>query len=116
MADLIVDLATIKMHLRVSSGTTEDALIGQYAAAAQTNIEDYLDGVIPGSSDDVGDPDADPVVEPLADEVPSPIIQALLLMVADMYENRSAVITGTTVAENPTLVRLLHCYRRGIGI
>lgn len=115
MADPIVETDLVKAHLRVFS-TTENTLIEQYIAAAQEHIENYIDGVIPGSSDDVGDPDADPVVPPLADEVPKPIIQALLLLVTDMYDNRGAQVIGTIVADNPALVRLLFPYRQNLGV
>lgn len=46
-----------------------------------------------------------------AANVPFPIKAALMIMVADMYENREQRITGTIVAELPTVERLLMPYR-----
>lgn len=46
-----------------------------------------------------------------ADGVPAAIKQAILLMVGDMFENREGQITGTTVADNPTVDRLLFPFR-----
>lgn len=47
----------------------------------------------------------------LAGNVPEPIKAAILLMVGDMYENREERIVGATVAELPTVQRLLAPYR-----
>lgn len=45
-----------------------------------------------------------------AADVPALIKAAILLMVGDMYNSRESVITGTIVAANPTLDRLLSPY------
>lgn len=45
-----------------------------------------------------------------AASVPAPIRAAILIMVADMYENRSAKL-DETMPENPTVARLLWPYR-----
>ena len=47
--------------------------------------------------------------------VPHPIKAAILLMVGDLYANREGVITGTIVAENPTVSALIAPYRR-VGV
>lgn len=46
-----------------------------------------------------------------AANVPFPIKAALMIMAADLYENREQRITGTIVAELPTVERLLMPYR-----
>lgn len=47
--------------------------------------------------------------------VPAPIKAAILLMVGDLYASREAVVTGTIVAENPTVSALIAPYRR-VGV
>lgn len=47
--------------------------------------------------------------------VPAPIRAAILLMVGDLYASREAVVTGTIVAENPTVAALIAPYRR-VGV
>lgn len=47
--------------------------------------------------------------------VPAPLRQAILLMVADLYENRETVVTGTIASAIPmsaTVQRLIKPYRR----
>lgn len=46
-----------------------------------------------------------------AGKVPAAIRAAILLMVADLYENREGAITGTIHTSNPTMDRLLFPYR-----
>lgn len=47
-----------------------------------------------------------------AADVPSELKSAILLMVGDLYSNREGVVTGTIVAENPTVSALISPYRR----
>ena len=47
---------------------------------------------------------------------PASVQAAVLLIVGDLYENREAVVTGTIVARNPTVDRLLHMYSVGLGV
>ncbi|WP_426036495.1 head-tail connector protein [Brevundimonas sp. DC300-4] len=47
--------------------------------------------------------------------VPAPITAAILLMVGDLYASREGVVTGTIVAENPTVAALIAPYRR-VGV
>jgi len=42
-----------------------------------------------------------------ADEIPDPLIQAIKIMVADMYENRQSVIVGRQVSEIPKTAEYL---------
>lgn len=43
--------------------------------------------------------------------VPAPLVAAALLMVGDLYANREAQVTGETVMENKTVLRLVRPYR-----
>jgi uncharacterized phiE125 gp8 family phage protein len=48
---------------------------------------------------------------------PSPLVAAVLLTLAQLYENREAVVVGTTVAELPLGVKyLLQPYRLHVGL
>jgi hypothetical protein len=49
-------------------------------------------------------------------EVPRAVVQAILLTVGDMYENRTTGVVGTTVGINPTTRALLDPYRIWLGV
>lgn len=48
---------------------------------------------------------------PATHTIPENIIQAVLILVGDLYENRESQITGTIVSENKTVERLLNAER-----
>ena len=48
--------------------------------------------------------------------VPEALKSAIKLMVADLYENTEATITGTIVARHPAMDMLMWPYRRNIGV
>jgi hypothetical protein len=48
--------------------------------------------------------------------VPEPIIQAMYLMIGDMYDNREAVSQGNEYRANPTACNLLYPYRIDLGV
>lgn len=50
------------------------------------------------------------------DPVPPSVVQAILLLVGDYYENRTAGIVGTIHADNPAVINLLNFHRIGLGI
>ncbi|PWL18830.1 phage gp6-like head-tail connector protein [Falsochrobactrum shanghaiense] len=89
---MAVDLALAKKHLRVDFGD-DDAAITLYLAAAVDWTLTYTNrSEVPIGAEFAFD-------------------AAALLMMAGMYENREAVITGTIQAEVPTARRLLDPYR-----
>ena len=83
-----------KLHLRVDHAD-EDDLIERMLTAATHSVADYLD-MTPED------------FELLA--MPAPVEAAILLRVADLYENREAV-TDRSLYDNPTFLRLLAPYR-----
>ena len=87
-------LEQAKAHLRVDH-THEDALIQSMIQAATYSVADYLDM-------------AHEDMELLAP--PAPVEAAILLRVADLFENREAV-TDRSLHDNPTFARLLAPYR-----
>ena len=85
MADWPVSLAEIKLFLRID-GEEEDSLLATFLAAAQEHTENYLNASLPA-------------------EVPTPIKQALLILVAHFYEQRSGEVIP------PVVYALLAPYR-----
>lgn len=89
---MAVDLAMAKKHLRVGHND-EDTEITLYLNAAVNWTLTYTNRAdVPSGAEFAFD-------------------AATLLMMAGMYENREAVITGTIQAEIPTARRLLDPYR-----
>ena len=89
----MLDLDAVRLHLRVDA-TTEDDLIEGLMATATAAVASHLD--LP--------------IEQMTTTVPSPIKAAALLLVADLYENRSAS-TERPLHRNETYERLLQPYR-----
>lgn len=88
-----VTLEEAKLYLRVGHDD-EDALISDLIVAAREYCETYTEQEYTGSA-----------------VIPRRVKQAILILVADMYENREAQIVGTIVAQNATVERLLHPIR-----
>ena len=86
----MLTLEQTKAHLRVDHDT-EDALITSLMSAATTTTANYLGTTLDNTA-------------------PAPIKQAALLMVADMFENRTQQ-TERPLHSNATYERLLSTYR-----
>ena len=125
-----ISLAEAKAHLYVTH-SEDDGLIGAMIAAARESVERQTGYALAAASyawTPVGDRTGPLPIEPstvtsAAGEspilfatqpgpIPAPLRAAVLLLVGDMYANREATITGTIVAEHPTLQLLLFPYRR----
>jgi uncharacterized phage protein (predicted DNA packaging) len=85
-----LSLEDVKAHLRVLHDD-EDALIQRMADAAEALVAVYL-------GDDLPDP------------TPAPVEAAILLLTADLYENRERQ-TDKPLSENSTYALLLNPYR-----
>ncbi|WP_448208480.1 head-tail connector protein [Azospirillum sp. sgz302134] len=96
----IVTLDEAKAHLRVD-GPDDDADIGLKLAAAEDLAAQLLNRPLPWT-------DGAGAVVP----VPAAVKAAILLILGDLYASREAMSAGLTLAENPTLGRLLAPYRR----
>ena len=96
MSDYI-ELPEVKIHLRVLHAR-DDSYIELLTKAAFENIENFIDRPLVELKDDTG-------------EIPSSLKAAALLIVGDLYSNRSNVV-GTIVAVNPTTERLMLPYRK----
>lgn len=88
-----VTLEEAKEWMRVTHDD-EDSLIQGLIVAAREYCETYTEQVFLDN-----------------EETPTRVKKAILILAADMYENREAQIIGQTVAQNPTVERLLHPIR-----
>ena len=89
----MITLEQAKLHLRVDHDA-EDALIQSLIDASIAAVADYLE------TD----------VTTLTADMPTPVEAAVLLQVADLYENREAQ-AERAYYKNPTFERLLNPYR-----
>ena len=106
---MLLDLATIKLHLRVD-GTDEDALIGVYALAAEESAMQFLGRTIYATGLAQGLDTAGIVIN-------AAITAAMLLMVGHLHANREDVVSGVSVAQLPNGSQyLLMPYRVGLGV
>jgi uncharacterized phage protein (predicted DNA packaging) len=90
-------------HLRIDDALT-DPMIEVYEAAAVDYVSMYLGRDVPWST------------ETESQVFPASIKAALLLLVADLYENREAATAGVKIESNPTVERLLSPYRVEYGV
>ncbi|ROL64605.1 head-tail connector protein [Pseudomonas vranovensis] len=98
----MLDLARVKLHLRLD-GDEEDLIVIGYIEAAKAHVAMHCDRVLveadPAGPEEMG---LTPDVE-----------QAILLLVGHWYANREAVVTGTISTAVPLAVeRLLWCRKR----
>ena len=90
---MLLDLATVKLHLRVDD-SAEDALIGLYVTAAEEFAMQFLGRTIYATELAKGLDTAGIVINPA-------IQAALLLIVGHLYANREDVLAGVSVAQLP---------------
>ena len=106
---MLLDLATVKLHLRVDD-SAEDALIGLYVTAAEEFSMQFLGRTIYATELAQGLDTAGIVINPA-------IQAALLLIVGHLYANREDVLAGVSVAQLPNGSQyLMQPYRIGMGV
>ena len=106
---MLLDLATVKLHLRVDD-SAEDALIGVYVLAAEEFAMQFLGRTIYATELAQGLDTAGIVINPA-------IQAALLLIVGHLYANREDVLAGVSVAQLPNGSQyLMQPYRSGMGV
>ncbi|MEX2903728.1 head-tail connector protein [Pseudomonas rhodesiae] len=97
----MIDLARVKLHLRVDDDE-EDSLIGGYIEAAKSHVAMHCDRELveaaPVGPDQMG---ITPDVE-----------QAILLLVGHWFANREGVAMGTISTTVPLAVERLLMYRK----
>lgn len=98
----MIDLARVKLHLRVD-GNDEDPVITGYFDAAKAHVAMHCDRELVET-------------EPMGPEqmgLTPDVEQAILLLVGHWYANREAVVIGTISSAVPLAVeRLLWCRKR----
>ncbi|NMZ09046.1 phage gp6-like head-tail connector protein [Pseudomonas proteolytica] len=93
----MIDLARVKLHLRVD-GDQENTLITGYIEGAKSHVAMHCDReLVEGSP-----------VEPDQMGITADVEQAILLLVGHWYENREDAAAGVT----PTAVERLLWYRK----
>ena len=106
---MLLDLATVKLHLRVDD-SAEDALIGLYATAAEEFATQFLGRTIYATELAQGLDTAGIVINPA-------IQAALLLIVGKLYACREDAVVGVSVTQLPNGAEyLLMPYRVGLGV
>ena len=106
---MLLDLATVKLHLRVDD-SADDALIGLYVTAAEEFAMQFLGRTIYATELAQGLDTAGIVINPA-------IQAALLLIVGHLYANREDVLAGVSVAQLPNGSQyLMQPYRSGMGV
>lgn len=106
---MLLDLATVKLHLRVDD-SAEDALISLYVTAAEEFAMQFLGRTIYATTLAQGADTAGIVI--------NPAIQAALLLIAGhLYANREDVLVGVSATQLPNGAQyLLQPYRSGMGV
>lgn len=99
----LVNLERATEHLRLDAPEDEADYVQMLIDVAESHVATYLQR--PLTPWDAAD-----------ESVPTPpeVVFAVLLHLTDLYENRSANVTQTLSA-NPTVDRLLHFHRLGLG-
>lgn len=89
-----LDLTLIKKHLNLDADfNLDDEILFLYMEAALTSIQTHIDEDLESVLDENGN-------------LPSPLVQAALLLIATFYNTREAT-TYTTVSEAPLAYRYL---------
>jgi uncharacterized phage protein (predicted DNA packaging) len=98
---IFTDLVEAKEHCRVEIDT-DDVLIQAYIDAAEAHVLNFLNLT---EAELLGSPN----------DRPAPIRVAVLMIVADLYENREAQV-DFDIKPNPAVERLLFPYRACLGV
>lgn len=100
----VVSLALAALHLRLDDVDAEAELLELQLEAAESHVERWLRRpLVPWDADD------------LTKRAPADVSSAILLVLGDLYQNRSASV-DKPLSENATLARLLSVHRRGLGL
>lgn len=102
----VLTLDEIKEHLRLDlEETSQDAHLSLLSSAAEDYASQYLGRPLPWQD-----------TQGVDMAVPFSVKAALLLTVADLFENREDTVVGASVSRIGAVERLLHFHRVGLGI
>lgn len=98
----LTPIQTAVDHLRLDDADGEGPYVEMLLTVAESAVSQYLGRPLTPWSIDQASP-------------PPEVLHAVLLILADLYENRSAQ-TDKPLSSNATVDRLLHFHRRGLGL
>jgi hypothetical protein len=100
----VVSLELVTQHLRLDDAEAEADYVHLLLDAAESHVQAWLRRPLaPWSAMDA------------EVQMPRDVVCAILLVLGDLYENRSANVEKP-LSENATLRRLLSVHRRGLGL
>ncbi|WP_028698315.1 MULTISPECIES: head-tail connector protein [Pseudomonas putida group] len=105
----MIDLATVKAHLRVD-GDEEDILIQGYIDAAISTFELWTNRRLIADGEALPDPAGNALI------ITKAIRQGALLLIGHWYANREAVATGTIATELPLATNALWLPHRWVNL
>lgn len=105
----MIDLGTVKAHLRVDGGE-EDSLIQGYTDAAISTFELWTNRRLVAEGEVLPDPIGNALV------ITKAIRQGALLLVGHWYANREAVAIGTIATELPLATNALWLPHRWVNL
>lgn len=105
----MIDLATVKAHLRVD-GDEEDSLIQGYIDAAISTFELWTNRRLIAEGEAMPDPTGNALI------ITKAIRQGALLLIGHWYANREAVTTGTIATELPLATNALWLPHRWVNL
>ena len=103
----MITLPDIKLHLRLDldPDSETDPELQRLLDAAMDHASQYLNRPVPWTDDESSE-----------EVFPASVQAGVLLIIGDLYENREGATNGSVIAANPTVERLLHMYRIGLGV
>jgi uncharacterized phage protein (predicted DNA packaging) len=94
-----IELSRIKNHLNIDSGfTQDDEYITYLETVAEQIVEKHIDNTLENIIAEEG-------------AVPAPLLQAMLLIIGNLYDNRESVSYTNAVEVPNTLSYILSMYR-----
>lgn len=99
---MLISLEEIKLHLRMETypDSEQDPYIENLYFAAVDYAENFLGRELPADSNGLN----------------RGVRAAILLIIADLFENREGQVVGAAFQPNVNVTRLLHFHRIGLGV
>lgn len=106
---MYVTLEEAKAYLIVEVDD-DDAVIATCVSAAEETVAKFLNAPLSSFASKENSNDLD------SSTLPDPIKMGILMYTSDFYENRGVMVTGAIVSENEMATRVLHFWRRCLGV
>ncbi len=105
----MIDLDTVKAHLRVD-GDEEDSLIQGYTDAAFSTFEQWTNRKLIAEGEPLPEPAGSSII------ITKAIRQGALLLIGHWYAGREAVVTGAIATEMPMATQALWGPHRWVNL